>query len=79
MITWSHDEAYSVQIFFCGFIISSAVIIDLENHQNLTNIIILTRIFHVIHQFKIAATPTFETKVPRRVSVAWSPVNLRGL
>ena len=62
MITWSHDEPYSVQIFFFGFIINSIVIIDLENPQKLSKIIILSRIVHVIHQFKIAATPNFGPK-----------------
>ena len=49
MITYSHDEPYSVQIFFFGFIISSIVIINLENPQKLSKIIILSRIVHVIH------------------------------
>ena len=59
MITWSHDEPYSVQIFFFGFIINSIVIIDLENPQKLYKIIILSRIIYVIHQIKIAATLNF--------------------
>ena len=41
MITWSHDEPYSVQIFFFGIIISSVVIIDLENPPLLSKNIIL--------------------------------------
>ena len=45
-------------IFF-GFIINSIVIFDLKNPQNLSKINILSRIVHVIHQFKIAATPNF--------------------
>ena len=37
--------------------ISSIVIIVLKNPQKLSKIIILSRIVHVIHQIKIAATP----------------------
>ena len=48
---------------FLGFIISSIVIIGLKNSQKLSKNIIPSRIVHVKHQFKIAATP----------SVAWSP------
>ena len=62
MISWSHDEPYSVQIFLFRFIISSIVIIDLENPQKLSKIIILSYIVHLIHQFKIAATPNFGPK-----------------
>ena len=58
MITWSHDEPYNVHFFF-QFIISSIVIIRLENPQKLFKIIILSPIVHVIHQFKIAAIPNF--------------------
>ena len=63
MITWSHYEPYSVKIFFFGFIISSIVIIDLENPQKMSKIIILSDIVHVIHQFEIAATPKFGPKL----------------
>ena len=59
MITWSHDEPYSVQILIIGFTIGSIVIIDLENPQNLSNTFILSRIVHVLHQFKTVATPNF--------------------
>ena len=62
MITWSNDEPYSVQIFFFGFIISSIVIIDLKSLQKLSKVIIPSRIVHVIHQIKIAATPNFGAK-----------------
>ena len=79
MITWSHDEPYSVQIFFFRFIINFIVILDLEKIQKLSKIIILSRILLVIHQFKSAATPNFGLKFSARLSVAWSPVNLMGL
>ena len=62
MITWSHDEPYNVQIFFFWIIISSSVIIDLENPQKLSKINILSRIVHVMHQFKIAVTLNFGPK-----------------
>ena len=42
-------------IFF-GFIINSIVSINLENPQKLSKLIILSRIVHVIHQFKSGAT-----------------------
>ena len=48
MTTWSHDELYSVQILFFGFINNSIVIIDLKNPQKLSKIFILSRIVHVI-------------------------------
>ena len=79
MITWPHDEPYSDQTLFSGFIINSIAIIDLKNPQKLSKIIILSLIVHVIHQFKSAATPNFGLKFSARLSVAWSPVNLMGL
>ena len=62
MITWSHDEPYSAQIFSFGFIISSIVIFDIGNPQKLSSIIILSRIVHGIREVKIAATPDFGPK-----------------
>jgi len=59
MTTWSHDEQYSVQIFFFGFIINSIVSINLEKSQKLSKLIILSRIVHVIHQYKSAVTSNF--------------------
>ena len=62
MIIWSHDEPYSVEILFFWFIISSIVIIDLENPKIQSKIIILSHIAHVIHQFNIVATPNLGLK-----------------
>ena len=50
MVTWSHDEPYSVQIIFFRFIISSIVTNGLENPEKVSKIIILRRIVNVIHQ-----------------------------